>query len=65
MTTRHLVEITIVWDNLKAELLDHDTEERMTMYKCIGTGNDGNQYEGTAEFSCGECIGISEIIKLK
>jgi hypothetical protein len=59
------LKVLITWYDFNVELLEYDTEERSDTYKCRGTGNDGEEYEGIAEFSYGELVEISEIIKLK
>lgn len=42
-------------------IIEKDPEERMVVRLALGTDEDSNLYHGSAEYSCGELIGIRDI----
>ena len=53
----------IQWE-ISPEILDKDPEERSVSKLAIGCDIDSDIYHGTAEYSCGELIGIRDIERI-
>lgn len=53
--------VVIEFDDLQAELLYSDPEERMEGFKATGTGDDGKNYVASAAFFCDELDSIDDI----
>jgi hypothetical protein len=53
----------IEWERTN-ELLEKDIDERAEYYLMNGCDNDGRQYEGTGEYSCGEFVKIEDITQV-
>lgn len=63
MTTKTTNEYPeIEWDI--QELLEKDIDERSETYSVVGEDFEGNRYEGTAYFSCGELEEVKEIERI-
>lgn len=55
------IEITVHFDDLQSEYLDHDSEERMVTYIATGFDANGRTYKAIAEFCCDELVKIEDI----
>lgn len=64
MITREKIngqEVAIEWDDLQADVLETDVDERMEVYMCTGEDIAGNKVMGTSYFFAGILDRIEEI----
>jgi len=54
------VEIQVHFDDLQYQLLER-VDCYDASYECRGFDDNGNEYSGIANISCGECVNIEDI----
>lgn len=59
------IEVTVHFDDLKYQYLNHDPEERNVVYECRGYDANGREYSGIASFTCDELDGIEDIERIE